>query len=83
MALADIWAMSGGRNNSVNFELGLTPDRTINNYTRGRTTVMEYKSDWKKHRKLSALTAQVICSATPFMPWYCKIPISDGYHEFL
>ncbi|KAJ0095291.1 hypothetical protein Patl1_16923 [Pistacia atlantica] len=36
---------------------------------------MEYESDWTKHRKSSAFTAQVIRSATSFMPWSCKMPI--------
>lgn len=53
------------------------------NYSKNKTSGMEFESDWTKHRKSSAFTAQVIRSATSFMPWSCKIPIGDGYHEFL
>lgn len=53
------------------------------NYSNNRTSGMEFESDWTKHRKSLAFTAQVIRSATSFMPWSCKIPIGDGYHEFL
>lgn len=56
---------------------------TGNNYSKSRTSGMEFESDWTKHRKSLAFTAQVIRSATSFMPWSCKIPIGDGYHEFL
>ncbi|KAA8533298.1 hypothetical protein F0562_033169 [Nyssa sinensis] len=84
MALADTWAMCGGRNNSGKLEIDITLDRTTKkNYLRDRTTGMDFESDWTKHRKSSAFTAEVIRSATSFMPWSCKIPISEGYHEFL
>ena len=53
------------------------------NYCRSKTCVMEFESDWTKHRKSSAYTALVIRSATSFMPWSCRIPIGEGYHEFL
>lgn len=44
---------------------------------------MDFESDWTRHRKSSPFAAQVIRSATSFMPWSCRIPISEGYHEFL
>lgn len=53
------------------------------NYRRSRTSVMEFESDWTKHRKSSAYTAHVIRPSTSFMPWSCRIPIGEGYHEFL
>ncbi|CAL8993731.1 unnamed protein product [Prunus brigantina] len=68
---ADTWAMRGGRY------------KLESNYSGSRTFVMEFESDWTKYRKLPAYTAHVMRSATSFMPWSCKIPIGDGYHEFL
>ncbi|PQQ16297.1 F-box/kelch-repeat protein [Prunus yedoensis var. nudiflora] len=56
MALTDTWAMRGGR-----YKLG-------SNYFGSRTFVMEFESDWTKHRKLPAYTAHVMRSATSFMP---------------
>ncbi|KAK7368442.1 hypothetical protein VNO80_10468 [Phaseolus coccineus] len=52
-------------------------------YCRSVTFVMELQSDWIKHRKSSSYTAHVIRSATSFMPWSCRIPIGEGYYEFL
>lgn len=83
MAVRDIWAMRGIRNSSGNFGTGNTLCRTVRNFSRTKTTGMAFESEWTKHRKSSAFTAQVIRSATSFMPWSCKIPIGDGYHEFL
>ncbi|CAI0381118.1 unnamed protein product [Linum tenue] len=65
--------------------LGSTASRVnlSNNSKSSRTSGMEYESDWVRHGKSSELAAQVIRSATCFMAWSCKIPIGDGYHEFL
>lgn len=52
-------------------------------YCRSITSVMELQSDWIKHRKSSSYTAHMIRSATSFMPWSCRIPIGEGYYEFL
>jgi hypothetical protein len=41
------------------------------------------ESNWTKYRKSLAFTDQVIRSATSFMPWSLKIPISDSHHGFL
>ena len=78
----DIWAMFGGRRNSDKSEvIGISLVRaTQKNYARNRTTGME---SWKRQRKSSALTAQMICTATAFIPWSCKIPMNEGYHEFI
>ncbi|CBI27626.3 unnamed protein product, partial [Vitis vinifera] len=82
MALSDIWAMCGARKNSGS--LGNTLHRTTErNNSKCKSSGMAFESDWTMHRKSSAFTAQVIRPATSFMPWSCKIPIGDGYHEFL
>lgn len=84
MALADIWALSRESNNSGNFKICIALDRTNKkNYASSRTTDMEFESKKPKHRNSFALTAKVLSSAAPFMPRSCRIPISDGYHEFL
>ncbi|WJX33458.1 hypothetical protein P8452_21664 [Trifolium repens] len=56
---------------------------TQKNHYKRKNTVMESESDWTKHKKSSAYTVQVIRSATSFMPWSCRIPIGEGFHEFL
>lgn len=74
--------MFGARNNSG--RLGNTLHRTTErNNSKSKSSGMAFESDWTKHRKSSAFTAQVIRSATSFMPWSCRIPIGEGYHEFL
>lgn len=82
MALIDIWAMCGERDyfRSLQYILNKTSKKSY--FTR-TISGMEYESDWTRHRKSSAFTAQAIRSATSFMPWSCKIPIGDSYHEFL
>lgn len=80
----DIWAMCRERNNSGNFKIGIALDRTNKkNYASSRTTGMEFESEKPKHRSSFALTAKLLRSAAPFMPWSSKIPISDVFHEFL
>ncbi|KAG8639994.1 hypothetical protein MANES_13G018350v8 [Manihot esculenta] len=74
MALTEIWAMCG----ASDYFRGLR-----NRSYKSRISGMEYESDWTRHRKSSAFTAQEIRSATPFMPWSCRISIGDSYHEFL
>ncbi|XWS34584.1 hypothetical protein CRYUN_Cryun21dG0050700 [Craigia yunnanensis] len=82
MALTDIWAMCVQSNGYRGVQRTL-PSATGSNYSKSRASGMEYESDWTKHRVSSAFTAQVIRSATSLMPWCCKIPIGDGFHEFL
>ncbi|XVF43734.1 hypothetical protein PTKIN_Ptkin02bG0064200 [Pterospermum kingtungense] len=82
MAFTDIWVMCGQRNGYRGGQ------RTLHSavgsyYLKRRASGMEYESDWTKHIVSSACTAQVIRSATSLMPWCCKIPIGDGFHEFL
>lgn len=77
--------MSRERNNSGNFKIGIALDRTNKKkYASSRTTTgMEFESEKPKHRSSFALTDKVLSTAAPFIPRSCKIPISDGYHEFL
>ncbi|KAG2706649.1 hypothetical protein I3843_05G101700 [Carya illinoinensis] len=81
MALTDIWAMCG-ETDSVCLE-SILRRITGPNHSKKKTSGMEFESDWTRHRKSSAFAAQVIRSATSFMPWSCRIPIGEGYHEFL
>lgn len=78
----DIQAIFAGRDYFRGLE-GILYKTTERNYFKSRTSRMEYVSDWTNHRKSSAFTSQVICGATFFMPWSLKIPIGDGFHEFL
>lgn len=80
MALADIWAMCWKSNSSASSSLGSTIKKKDSSTQTGG---MEFESDWTKHRKSSAFTAQAIRSATSFMPWSCKISRSEGFHEYL
>lgn len=63
--------------------LGSTLHKGIQGNYCQKKSGMEFESDWTKHRKSSILAAEAIRSATAFMPWCCKIPIGEGYHEFL
>jgi hypothetical protein len=81
-SFVDIQAMFAGRDYFRGLE-GILYKTTERNYFKSRTSRMEYVSDWTKHTKSSAFTSQVICGATFFMPWSLKIPIGDGFHEFL
>ncbi|KAF8018452.1 hypothetical protein BT93_H3363 [Corymbia citriodora subsp. variegata] len=74
--------MCGGRTNFGSLENTL-PQSSTTEFTRSKSSGMEFESDWTKHRKTSAYAALAIRSATSFMPWSCKIPIAEGYHEFL
>lgn len=74
--------MCGQRNSSGNLKF-ITSLGTKQKSNRKQEGGMEFESDWTKHRKSSAFTAQVIRSTTSFMPWSCKISISEGFHEFL
>ncbi|GAB4840596.1 hypothetical protein Ancab_021368 [Ancistrocladus abbreviatus] len=83
MALTGIQAMCGGRNSSGYIGSGCGFQRTVRKYPTSLTCGMANESDWTKHRKSLAYAAQVISSATLFIPWSRKIPIGVGYHEFL
>ncbi|KAG6585216.1 hypothetical protein SDJN03_17949, partial [Cucurbita argyrosperma subsp. sororia] len=81
MALTGILAMHRERGNSIKLQ-SITHTAISSKYNR-EFSGMDFESDWTRHRKSSAFAAQVIRSATSFMPWSCRIPISKGYHEFL
>ncbi|KAJ6360613.1 hypothetical protein OIU77_004601 [Salix suchowensis] len=76
VAVTDIQAMLAGRDYFRGLE-GILCKTTERNYFKSRTSRMEYVSDCTKYRKSSAITSQVICGATFFMPWSLKIPIAS------
>lgn len=76
--------MSEGKSTSGNLILVIVfVGLTKLNYSRVSESGMDFESDWAKHRKSLAFTAQEIRFATSFMPWSCRIPISEGFYEFL
>ncbi|PIN26111.1 hypothetical protein CDL12_01146 [Handroanthus impetiginosus] len=84
MALSGTWAMCEEKNTSGKSILGISvagPKKL----KRSKITesVMEFESHLTKRSKLSAFTAQEIRFATSIMPWSCRIPISEGFYEFL
>lgn len=84
MALTGTWAMCEGKNISGKSVFGISQVKAEKlSYSRISESGMEFESDWTKHRILSSFTAQEIRFATSFMPWSCRIPISEGFHEFL
>ncbi|KAK8567610.1 hypothetical protein V6N13_105567 [Hibiscus sabdariffa] len=82
MALRDIRVRFGEKNGYIGVGKSLRGAK-VDNYSKRRAFGMEHESDWTKNRLSLAFTAQVIRSATSLMPWCCKIPIGDGFHEFL
>lgn len=81
MALTGNWAMCGGRNSSTS--IGSDLCRIVGQNLKSVRFGMANGVDWMKHRKYSAYKPQLICSVTDFIHWSRKIPIGDGYHEFL
>ncbi|KAE9604815.1 hypothetical protein Lalb_Chr11g0075731 [Lupinus albus] len=82
MAYFGILAICEGRYNFSSLRSNLQK-ASKTNYCRSRTSFMEFESDWIKHTNSSAYTAQVKHSATSIMPWSCRVPIGEGYHEFI
>lgn len=80
--MADIWAMCGHRSSSgkLKFITSLST-KTNQNGTRKERGGMEFESNWTKQRTSLGFAAQVIRSATSFMPWSCKISINEEFHE--
>lgn len=79
MALADL-SLCRVISNLKNLEFGvIRGGRKTGNYSRDRAIGMEFESDctsesdWTRHKKSSASC----------MNWARKIPITEGYHEFL
>lgn len=82
MALADIWATSAGKNASGNFKFGIDlVGASKPNYC--MRVGMEFEHDWTKHRKPMPFTAHLIRFAALLMAWSCRIPILEGYREFI
>ncbi|KAK1415833.1 hypothetical protein QVD17_31621 [Tagetes erecta] len=80
MALAD-YSLCVVRNKSGNLVFGVIQgEGKTENYSRNRKTGMEFEPDWTRHILSSALKTQVISTA---ISWARKIPINEGYHEFL
>lgn len=83
MAFAVMPFPSSSSNQSL---LGITPtghEVLRVKYSAKRAPGMARESDWIKHKKSSAYTVQDIHSAPSFMPWSCKIPMGDGFHEYI
>ncbi|KAE8647234.1 hypothetical protein Csa_019002, partial [Cucumis sativus] len=80
MALTGILTMHRGRDSPIKLQ-NITHTATSSKHK--REFGMDFESDWTRHVKSSAFAAPVIRSATSFMRWSCRIPISEGYHEFL
>lgn len=84
LMIVGIWEMSEGKSTSGNLILGIVfVGPTKLNYSIVSESGMDFESDWENHRKSLAFTAQEIRFATSFMPWSCRIPISEGFYEFL
>lgn len=80
MALAGVKLMCGDQRNLDNLGSGIVVglDKVDKkDQKRGRISGMESESDRAKHKK----SLGVINSSKSFMPWSCKIPIGEGYHE--
>lgn len=75
--------MCGGRNNSATISGGFNLNRTVTEDLKSETSGMANDLGWTKHRKSSVHKLLLISSATSFIHWSRKIPICDGYHEFL
>ena len=73
--------MCGGRKNLGGIES--LHEVTVEHFSALENPGMAFESEWTKHRKSLVYTAKGIRCATSFMPWSLKIPIGDGYHEFL
>lgn len=80
--LLDIWAIRAGKNTAGNFKFGINLiDASKPNYS--RRVGMEFEHDWTEHRKPMPFTAHLIRFAAFFMAWSCRIPMIEGYHEFI
>lgn len=75
--------MCGVTNSLETIEVSSTLCRLVTKHLKSGQFGMANGVDWMKHRKSSTYKPQLICSVTDFIHWSRKIPISDGYHEFL
>ena len=76
------WAMFGGRNNSEIIGSSSNRYRTTKDL-KSVSFGMASGLDWIKHRTSSVFKPLLICSASSFIHWSHKIPICDGFDEFL
>ncbi|KAL8037918.1 hypothetical protein ABFX02_11G068900 [Erythranthe guttata] len=84
MDLSGTWEMCEGKSTSRKSKSNISLVWAKKpNSNRISESGMEFESYWMKHRKSSAFAAQDIHFATSFMPWSCRIPIGEGFHEFL
>lgn len=83
MALTGNWAMCGKRNNSATIGSGSNLYRTTTKDLKSESFGMANGLGLIKHRKSSVHKPLLICSAPSFIHWSRKIPICDGYHEFV
>lgn len=47
------------------------------------TRDMEFEYNLGKYRQTLTLTTQEFHFSTSLMPWSCRIPIGEGFYEFL
>ncbi|KAK9751162.1 hypothetical protein RND81_02G246700 [Saponaria officinalis] len=83
MAVTGDWEMRAERLSSTTVEHSFDLFETANKHFTSRTFGMANGLVWIKHRKSSLHKLQLISSASIFIHWSLKIPICDGYHEFL
>lgn len=84
LMIVGTWAMSEGKSTSGNVTLdtAFVGLRELN-YNRVNESGTDFESGWEKHRKPLAFIAHKIRFTTSFMPWSGRVPISEGFHEFL
>lgn len=84
LMIVGTWEMSEGKSTSGNLFSGIVfVGPTKFNYSRVDESGTKFKSGWEKYRKPLAFIAQKIRLTTSFIPWSGRIPISEGFHEFL
>lgn len=83
MALTGDRAMRGGRHSSATIEIGSDLCGTVTRNLKSRSSGMANGLDWAKYRKSSVYKQQLISSDIKFIHWSRKIPIGDGFHEFV
>lgn len=76
------WAMFGGRNNSAIIGSSSNRYRTTKDL-KSVSFGMASGLDCIKHKTSSVFKPLLIFSSSSFIHWSHKIPICDGYYEFL
>lgn len=84
LMIVGTWAMSEGKSTAGNLTLGIAfVGLTKLNNSRVDESGTDFEFGWEKHRKPLAFIAHKIRFTTSFMPWSGRVPISEGFHEFL